>query len=74
MKTRVKSLEEIINKRVDTLSLMKLFLYHNPSAIVMLDKNQKMMLWSKKFARDFFVLKDKANYQFMDLKKAAPKA
>lgn len=74
MKKPLKSLEEVIKSRIDTLSLTKLFLYHNPSAIVMLDKDQRMILWSRKFARDFFALKDKTDYQFLPLKEAAPKA
>jgi len=71
MEQKINEIEKLLKQRVDALSLVKLFLSHVSSSIVMLDKNLNLLLWSRKFAQEFFK-QNLTDFQGKPLKEVAP--
>jgi PAS domain S-box-containing protein len=72
MDKKLKKIEQIIQHRVDALGIIRLFLYHSPTSIVMLDKDAKLLLWSRKFAQEFFVKTNGSEFQGKPIEEVAP--
>jgi len=71
MNERIEKIEELLKERANTISLVKMFLSHISTPVAMLDKELNLLLWSRRFAQEFFK-ENLSEYQGQPLSKVAP--
>ncbi len=71
MDERIEKIESLLKERSNAMSLVKTFLSHISTPVVMLDANLNLLLWSRKFAQEFFK-ENLSEFQGKPLRDVAP--
>ena len=71
MDERIEKIESLLKERSNAMALVKMFLGHISTPVVMLDANLNLLLWSRKFAQEFFK-ENLSDYQGQPLSIVAP--
>jgi len=71
MDGRIEKIEDLLKERSGAITLVKMFLSHISTSVVMLDSKLNLLLWSRKFAQEFFN-ENTSEFQGKPLSEVAP--